>query len=168
MDAERSTGELSLSSADPREQPVIKLGYLADPDDLRRLAHNVRTGLKLLSGPEFSRLGVKVAAPTPAQQTTDEALHTYIKSNLQTSLHTMRSARMGPASNPESVVDQRFRVHGVEGLRVVDISTIPEVIRRGPAASAVMLGERGAHFFEEDSSSNGTRAGAEVEEPAAS
>ena len=46
----------------------------------------------------------------------------------------------------------------VEGLRIVDISIIPEVIRRGPAATAVMLGERGAHFFEEDTAGRPSQA----------
>jgi choline dehydrogenase len=150
MDAERSTGTITLASADPREQPVIALNYLSHPDDLPRLAANARTAVDLLRSAPFKRLGARVVAPTDVDLASDAALATWIRGNLGTSLHTMCSAKMGPASDPRAVVDQRCRVHGVEGLRVVDISIIPEVIRRGPAATAVMLGERGAHFFEED------------------
>jgi len=56
---------------------------------------------------------------------------------------------MGPASNPDAVVDQRGRVHGVEGLRVADISIVPR-IRRGPAATAVMIGERMAALIDDE------------------
>ena len=66
-----------------------------------------------------------------------------------TSLHTTCSARMGPPSDPTAVVDQRCRVHGVEGLRVVDISIMPNITRRGPAATAVMIGERAAELFDD-------------------
>ncbi len=150
MDAEKSTGEISLASADPREQPIIRLNYLSHPDDLPRLAFNARTGISLLRSPEFKRLGAKVVSPNETDLASDESLHAWIRGNLGTSLHTQCSARMGPESDPTAVVDQRCRVHGVEGLRIVDISIIPNVIRRGPAATAVMIGERGAHFFEED------------------
>jgi choline dehydrogenase-like flavoprotein len=151
MDAEKSTGEISLSSADPREQPVIRLNYLSDPDDLSRLTANARLAVELLQSPEFQQLGAKIAAPSETDRASDESLHAWIKGNLGTSLHTMCSAKMGPASDPTAVVDQRFRVHGVDGLRVVDISVMPNVIRRGPAATAVMLGERGADFLNESS-----------------
>jgi choline dehydrogenase len=148
MDAEKSTGRISLASADPRDQPVIELNYLSHPDDLPRLTANARTGVELLRSPEMQRLGAKLVAPTEVELASDEALHAWIRGNLGTSLHTMCSARMAPASDPTAVVDQRCRVHGVEGLRVVDISIMPQVIRRGPAATAVMIAERAAAFFD--------------------
>jgi choline dehydrogenase-like flavoprotein len=149
MDAEKSTGEISLSSADPRKHPVIRLNYLSHPDDLPRLTANARTALDLLRSREFKRLGAKVVAPAETDLVSDESLHAWIKGNLGTSLHTMCSARMGPGSDPHAVVDQRCSVHGVDGLRVVDISIIPKVIRRGPAATAVMIAERAAEFFDD-------------------
>jgi choline dehydrogenase-like flavoprotein len=148
MDAEKSTGEISLASADPRAQPVIKLNYLSHPDDIPRITANVRTAVGLLQSPEFKRLRAKLVAPERAELASDESLHKWIRSNLGTSLHTMCSARMGPESDLTAVVDQRCRVHGVEQLRVVDISVAPNVIRRGPAATAVMIAERAAEFFD--------------------
>lgn len=149
MDAEKSTGQISLASANPHDQPLIRLNYLSHPDDLPRLTANTRLAIQLLKSPEFKRLGARVAAPARNDLASDESLHAWIKANLGTSLHTMRSARMGPESDPSAVVDQRCRVHGVDGLRVVDISIIPEVIRRGPAATAVMIAERAAAFFDD-------------------
>ena len=148
LDAEKSTGEITLNSPDPTDPPVIRLNYLSDPDDLPRLAANVRLGVKLLQSPEFTRLGTQVVDPGVDALASDDALHRWIKANLGSSYHTMCSARMGPASDPTAVVDQRCQVHGVSGLRVVDISITPEVIRRGPAATAVMIAERAAEFFD--------------------
>jgi choline dehydrogenase-like flavoprotein len=147
MDAEKSSGVISLASSDPREQPVIELNYLCEPDDLRRLTANVRVAAHLLKAPEFERLGARLISPTAVELASDESLHAWIRATLGTSLHTMCSARMGPAADPTAVVDQQCRVHGVERLRVVDISIMPSVIRRGPAATAVMIAERAAHFF---------------------
>ena len=66
---------------------------------------------------------------------------------MATSLHTHNSVHMGPSSDPMSVVDEECRVYGVEGLRVVSHLDHPQ-IRRGPAATAVMIGERAAAFFD--------------------
>jgi choline dehydrogenase-like flavoprotein len=57
---------------------------------------------------------------------------------------------MGPADNPETVVDQYGRVHGIAGLRVADTSILPEAPLRGPAATAVLIGERVAHAVRHD------------------
>ena len=54
---------------------------------------------------------------------------------------------MGLEESPDTVVDPHFRVYGVDGLRVVDLSVMPVITRRGTSATAVMLGERAAHFL---------------------
>jgi choline dehydrogenase len=147
LDAEKSSGEIYLTSADPDEPPGINLDYLTDPADLPRIVANLRVATDLLRAPGFKKLGLKRVNPTDEDLSSDDALRSWIRSNLSTSLHTHSSARMGPASDPAAVVDQYCRVHGVDGLRVVDISIIPG-IRRGPAATAVMIGERAAAFFD--------------------
>ncbi|MBF6619054.1 MAG: GMC family oxidoreductase N-terminal domain-containing protein [Patulibacter sp.] len=149
LDAENSTGTISLASADPAEPPRIALNYLSDPTDLPRLAANVRTAVEILRSPEFRALKVRRVAPTDRDLASDEALHNWIRANLGTALHTVNSVAMGPASDPDAVVDQRCRVHGVAGLRVVDISIVPRV-RRGPAATAVMIGERMAALIDDE------------------
>jgi choline dehydrogenase-like flavoprotein len=147
LEGEKSNGEITLVTADPADPPEIRLNYLSHPDDLPRLAGAVRLGVELLQSPEFGRLGVEVVAPTPAVATSDESLHSWIRSNLGSSYHTTGSARMGPAADPGAVVDQHCKVRGVEGLRVVDLSIVPNGMRRGTAATAVMIGERAADFF---------------------
>jgi choline dehydrogenase len=149
LDAEKSHGEITLASADPAAPPRIALNYLSDPADLPRLAANVRTAVELLGSPAFRALKVRRIAPTDRDLATDEALHAWIRANLGTALHTVNSVAMGPATDPHAVVDQHCRVHGTERLRVVDISIIPR-IRRGPAATAVMIGERMAAVIDDE------------------
>jgi choline dehydrogenase len=74
----------------------------------------------------------------------DAALDRWVRVHLTTAIHLCGTARMGPPADPGAVVDQELRVRGVEGLRVVDTSVMPQVTSRGPAATAVMLGERAA------------------------
>ncbi len=149
LDAERSRGEITLTSADPAAPPRIALNYLSDPADLPRLAANVRTAVGLLDAPAFRALKVRRVAPTDRDLASDDALHAWIRGNLGTALHTVNSVAMGPATDPDAVVDQHCRVHGVERLRVVDISIVPR-IRRGPAATAVMIGERMAALIDDE------------------
>jgi choline dehydrogenase-like flavoprotein len=148
LEAEKSTGEITLRSADPAEAPHINLNYLSHPDDLPRLRANLRVATSLLLSPSFRRLKLKLVGLSKDDLASGAAMDRWIRNNLATSFHTSCSARMGPASDPTAVVDQRGRVHGVDGLRVADISIMPEITRRGPAATAVMIGERIAALME--------------------
>ena len=75
------------------------------------------------------------------------ALDGWVREHLTTALHLSGSARMGPAADQRAVVDQELRVRGVDGLRVVDTSVLPRAPSRGPAATAVMVGERAAELM---------------------
>ncbi|HYO34927.1 MAG TPA: GMC oxidoreductase, partial [Geodermatophilus sp.] len=77
----------------------------------------------------------------------DRALDRWVAARLTTAVHLAGSARMGPDGDPGAVVDQHLRVRGVEGLRVADTSVLPEVPTRGPAATAVLIGERAAELM---------------------
>jgi choline dehydrogenase len=76
----------------------------------------------------------------------DALLDDHLRAHVGTSIHMASSCRMGQ-SRADSVVDQYGRVHGMENLRVVDSSIMPNVVRRCPAATAIMIGERAADFF---------------------
>jgi predicted dehydrogenase (TIGR03970 family) len=148
LNAAKSSGEITLASADPMVLPSIDLKYLSDPSDLTRMTANLRLALELLSSPAFKPLKIQWTAPA-GDDTSDAALRRWITANLATALHTHNSTPMGVASDPDAVVDQRCRVHGVEGLRVADVGILP-AIRTGPAATAVMIGERVAALVDDD------------------
>jgi choline dehydrogenase-like flavoprotein len=147
LDCEHSKGTISLQSGNPATQPSIRLNYLAEPADLRRIMHNVRLACELLSSSHFRKLGAKRVAPNDGVLTSDQSLEAWIRGNLATAFHTSSGAPMGPPSDPMAVVDQECRVLGIDNLRVIDLSITPRIISRGPNATAVMIGERAAEFF---------------------
>jgi choline dehydrogenase-like flavoprotein len=148
LHGEKSTGEISLESADPSDPPRVNLNYLSHADDMPRLSSNLRLAVKLLRSPGFARLGIERISPSDDDLASNDSTQRWIKSHLGTALHTFNSTHMGPASDPTAVVDALCRVYGVEGLRVADTSIIP-TIHRGPAATAVMIGERVAALVDD-------------------
>jgi choline dehydrogenase-like flavoprotein len=80
----------------------------------------------------------------------DALLDDWIRGHLAPTFHAACTARMGPRTDPQAVVDQRGRVYGVSGLRVADISICPTIPTVGPANAAIMIGERMADFIRED------------------
>ena len=77
----------------------------------------------------------------------DGLLDAWARTHIITSLHTAGTAKMGRPGDPQAVVDQQGRVYGVEGLRVVDMSILPDVPSRVPAATAMMIGEKVADMM---------------------
>jgi choline dehydrogenase len=128
-----SRGTLTFISPDPRVPPRIEYGYLRTEHDRRRLRHAIRVGADLLR----AGLGER-STPGGDVLGTDRALDGWIAAHLTTSVHLCGSAAMG------SVVDEQLRVLGLTGLRVADTSVLPAVPRRGPAATAVAIGEKAA------------------------
>lgn len=119
----RARGRLSLVSADPLVPPRIEHRYDSEPGDLALLQRGCELARELTSA--TTQLG------EPAWST---------------SQHLCGSAPMGLAGDPAAVVDQRCRVHGIDGLWVIDGSVLPTITSRGPHASIVMLGHRAAEF----------------------
>ncbi|MFE6822217.1 mycofactocin system GMC family oxidoreductase MftG [Streptomyces sp. NPDC057690] len=138
----RRTGRLRLRSADPAELPDIDYGYLSTPDDYRRLRGAVRLTAALLGTRPMADLSAGPAGPAAWVVEDDGALDDWIRKHLGTAQHTCGTVPMGSAEDSErSVVDQFGRVHGVRGLRVADTSILPDAPQRGPAATAVLVGE---------------------------
>jgi choline dehydrogenase len=147
LEVEESTGTVTLGSADPADGPAIDYNYLSESGDLPRLRENLRLAVELLGAPGFKRLEPRMTNTSLAQARTDAELDRWIAANLGTAFHSYDSSHMGPASDPTAVVDPECRVHGVEGLRVADLSIAPRM-RRGPAATALMIGERVAGIMD--------------------
>ena len=135
------TGRLRLISADGDVPMAVEYGYLSTGTGRSALRHGARTALALVTGPAFA--GRTGAPPDLDPRTADDdtALDRWIRDCLGTSLHTCGTAPMGPADDPDAVVDQVGRLHGVDGLHLADTSILPAVPRRGPANTAVLIGE---------------------------
>lgn len=141
-----SRGEISLASADPSAAPVLDYHYLEDAEDLRRLREALRLAARIVASEPYRAMGAERTILSDAALGSDAALDQHLRAHCGTSIHMASSCRMG-TSIDNSVVDQQCRVHGVAGLRVVDTSIMPTVVRRCPNATAVMIGERAAAFF---------------------
>lgn len=141
-------GEMRLLSGDPHIHPELRFNYLNTDYDLARLRTGIRTCVELLGSGPLKPWVEEVTTPGAATIRDDTALDNWIRATLNSNFHLSGSARMGPESDPGAVVDQSLRVRGVDGLRVADTSVLPTVPRRGPNATAVMLGERAAALFE--------------------
>ena len=142
-------GELRLTSTDPQVQPRLDYQFLVDPWDRQRLREAVRLCVRLADHEEYSAIIAERIAPTDQDLASDEALDTWLLETVRTSQHISGTCKMGPASDPMAVVDQYCRVHGLEGLRVVDASVMPDVSRANTNATTIMIGERVADFIKE-------------------
>jgi choline dehydrogenase-like flavoprotein len=148
LGVEESRGHLSLASADPTAAPIIEFQYLTNPSDSRRFRQGLRLALEIAQTAEFQRLEPNFTViPSAREVNDDDALNSWIAHHLGTSYHSAGTCKMGPATDESAVVDQHCRVHGVEGLRVVDISILPTIVRRPTSATAAMLGERAAELI---------------------
>ena len=147
LELAESAGELTLASTDPAVGPNIDYRYLEDEFDRRRLREAVRLCARLAEHQSFQPLVSGLATITESDLATDEALDAWLHENIGTTFHTCGSARMGPDSDTMAVVDQYCRVRGVEGLRVVDLSVAPNVVRANTNATAIMIAERAAVWF---------------------
>ncbi|MGH1553998.1 GMC oxidoreductase [Streptomyces sp. L7] len=149
--APRPTGTLRLVSADPAVLPRIDKGMLSTPDDYGRLRAAVRTTAALLATPPLAGLSDGLLGPPPAVLEADSALDDWIAGHLATAQHTCGTVPMGPADEPgRAAVDQYGRVHGIRALRVADTSILPDAPHRGPAATAVLVGELVADAIRRD------------------
>jgi choline dehydrogenase-like flavoprotein len=142
-----SRGEIRLTSADPTAKPELYYHYLESTRDRARMREGIRTAGSLIASAPYREMGAKRSAISDAELEDDAALDRFAAKHMGTSIHMASTCRMGPS--PETaVVDQYCRVHGIDSLRVVDSSIMPQVVRRCPAATALMLGERAAAFFD--------------------
>jgi choline dehydrogenase len=143
----RSRGSIHACSRDPLMAPSIQPNYLSDPTDQADAVALLRLIRRIAAQPSMKRLIVAEHRPGPAVAGDAELLD-FARESGQTAWHTVGSCRMGRAD--DSVVDARLRVHGVQGLRVIDASVMPTIVSSNTNAPAMMIGERGADLVLED------------------
>lgn len=135
----RSRGAVTLTSSDPRLHPSIVLNYLSDPDDRRDLMDGLRHTDEIIQQPAWSKLRGESLQPGLYKMPDDELLD-WLKKNMNTQYHPCASARMG--YDDMAVVDAEGRVHGTEGLRVVDAAIMPRVTNANLHCPTMMLAEK--------------------------
>jgi choline dehydrogenase-like flavoprotein len=121
--------------------------FLSHPFDRLAIIQGVRETMRILSAPTYQDRTVRLIGPSI--NATDEQIWEYIKGNTHSSWHMAGTARMAQ-NRDEGVVDAKFRVFGVEGLRVVDLSVLPELINAHTQSAAYVLGEIAAEGLAEE------------------
>ena len=144
-----TAGRLRLASTDPHVQPDLDYNYLADPSDRKRMRFAIHTALSIVEQPPFSEHVVERLNPTDEDLASDDALDNWLLRNVCTQHHSSGTCKVGQASDPMAVVDQYCHVHGLEGLRVVDASVMPDVVRANTNATTIMIAERVADWIKE-------------------
>ena len=148
-----SRGRIRIASPDPKASPSILFNHLADPEDIRTAIAGMRLAKRIAEAEPLKEYVVREIEPGPAVET-DEELLEYIRSKGDTAFHFSGSARMG--TDDMAVVDPELRVHGVNGLRVIDASVMPTITSGNINAAVLMIGEKGADLVKAD----GARASA--------
>jgi choline dehydrogenase len=138
-------GTLKIRSTDPREHPAMLFNYLSTEQDRREWVEAIRVTRDILSQPAFARYDDGELSPGPAVETDEEILD-WVAEDAETALHPSCTARMGV--DEMSVLDPAsLRVHDVEGLRVVDASSMPYVTNGNIYAPVMMLAEKAADLI---------------------
>ena len=138
-------GTLTLQSTDPRVHPALRFNYLSTEQDRREWVEAIRVSRAILGQAAMAAYDGGETSPGPSVETDDEILD-WVAGDAETALHPSCTARMGV--DRDSVLDPRsMRVHGVDGLRVVDASAMPYVTNANIYAPVMMLAETAADLI---------------------
>jgi choline dehydrogenase len=141
-------GTLTLTSADPRAHPALRFNYLSTARDRREWVEAIRVARAILGQPAMAEFDGGETSPGPAVET-DEQILDWVARDAETALHPSCTARMGV--DELSVLDPlTMRVHGVDGLRVIDASAMPYVTNANIYAPVMMLAEKAADLVKGD------------------
>ena len=140
----KSRGALKLASADPFAAPLIDPNFLAERDDMDKLLRGFRIMRNILQQPALAGYrGQELPASAGAQ--TDAQIEQFIRGHADTIYHPVGTCRMG--SGALDVVDTQLRVHGVQGLRVVDASIMPSIVGGNTNAPVIAIAEKAADLI---------------------
>lgn len=144
-----SRGSVHIQSTDPWLWPAVRANYLSTVEDRRRIVEAVKLQRQIYAAPSFAAIATEEEKPGAAVQS-DEQILDYCRNNGMSVYHPVGTCRMGAVDDPLAVVDHRFKVHGVEALRIVDGSVLPNLLSGNTHAPIVMMAERATDFIIED------------------
>lgn len=144
----KSTGSITLRSADPFDNPIIHANYFSAPEDMQELKAGTRFLRQMVQTEALQDVVVEELVPGESVQS-DEQLEDFIRQSAWTVFHPCCSCRMGP--DPAThVVDARLRVHGLRNIRVADASIFPHIISGNTNAPCMMVGEKASDMILQD------------------
>ncbi|MES2497052.1 MAG: GMC family oxidoreductase N-terminal domain-containing protein [Pseudomonadota bacterium] len=144
-----SRGRIDLASAEPGAPPRIAPGYLATDEDRRVAIDSLRLARRIAAQAPLARYRPEEFRPG-AQAESDEQLLAAAAELATTIFHPVGTAAMGPVHDRTAVLDERLRVRGVDGLRVIDASAMPRITSGNTSSPTLMIAEKGAVMIIED------------------
>ena len=135
----KSRGSITLNTSNPYDYPKILFNYLEHEDDLKQTRECIHVARKILSQPSLKPYSGKEIGPGSDAQS-DEELNEYIRSNAETAYHPCGTLKMG--IDKMAVVDENLKIYGLENIRVVDASVMPEIPSANLNAPTLMIAEK--------------------------
>ena len=146
----QSRGYLTLKSADAEDEPLLYPNYLSEEEDVIDLRNAFRETRRIFMQPAFDEYRGGPAKPGPELNVDDDAeLDNWLRDTGESLYHPVSTCKMG--SDEMSVVDDKLKVHGIDGLRVVDASIMPTLIAGNTNAPAIMIAEKAADLIRQAS-----------------
>ena len=142
----KSRGHVRLRSSDPADMPLVSPHLLKHPADAQAMIEGQRFFLRAFQTRPLSDHVARIEIPDP-NDLSDEAIMAHCRRFVKTNYHPSGTCRMGAVGDPLAVLDSRLRVRGVEGLRVCDLSAMPNINAGNTTAPAMMLGSRCAELI---------------------
>jgi len=141
-----SRGYVRIASPRPQDAPRIQARYLSTPEDRQVAADSLRLTRRIAAMPALARYKPQEVKPG-VQFQSDEDLARLAGDIGTTIFHPVGTCKMGPASDPQAVVDARLRVHGIAGLRIADASVMPTITSGNTNSPTLMIAERAAEWL---------------------
>ena len=140
----KSRGEITLKSSNPYDYPKILFNYLENEEDLKLTRECIHIARKILSQDALKPFAGKEVGPG-SDKVSDEDLNEYIRANAETAYHPCGTLKMG--IDKMAVIDEKLKIHGLQNIRVIDASIIPEITSGNLHAPTLMIAEKGSDII---------------------
>jgi choline dehydrogenase len=141
----KSRGSVTLQSANTKDAPLINPNFLSDPDDMASLIKGAQIGYDIMQSQAFAPYRGNMLYPLDRND--PRQIEQFLRDHADTEYHPCSTCKMGPASDPMAVVDPTLRVYGMENLRVVDASIMPQLVSGNTNAPTIMIAEKAADMI---------------------
>lgn len=148
----QSRGCIKLRSTNYLDNPLIDANFYDDPDDMVTMMRAIKYQMAFANTTNFREAGasflkLNISDCDGYEYLSDEYFECYVRHISHHGFHYTGSCKMGPESDPHAVVDEKLRVRGIRGLRVIDASIMPNIVSVNPMAAVVMIAEKGADLI---------------------